>query len=217
MVLPTQVSARNILVLAPHTDDAELGCGAFIAKQIESGANVVVAAFSVAEQSLPGDFAKDTLAHEFHASMDVLEIPHDNRIVYRFPVRQFPTHRQELLEVLVGMKRDMKPDLVLVPSSSDIHQDHQVICSESQRAFKEQSLYGYELPWNQLSTNSRIFAPLDRKYMERKWEALQQYRSQLHLNRSYFTREMVFGLAKIRGVQIGEEYAEAFEPLRVRI
>ena len=40
---------RRVLVLAPHTDDAELGCGGTIARLLTDGADVLVAAFSTAE------------------------------------------------------------------------------------------------------------------------------------------------------------------------
>jgi len=39
---------RNVLVLAPHTDDGEFGCGGTMARLIESGAAVTYAAFSTA-------------------------------------------------------------------------------------------------------------------------------------------------------------------------
>ena len=50
---------NNILVLAPHTDDGELGVGGTISRFIEEGANVYYAAFSTAEQSVPEGFEKD--------------------------------------------------------------------------------------------------------------------------------------------------------------
>ena len=39
---------NRVLVLAPHTDDGELGAGATIAKLIEHGADVRYVAFSAA-------------------------------------------------------------------------------------------------------------------------------------------------------------------------
>lgn len=47
------MKSKKVLVLAPHTDDAELGCGASIARFIEEGSDILVAAFSSAEESLP--------------------------------------------------------------------------------------------------------------------------------------------------------------------
>jgi LmbE family N-acetylglucosaminyl deacetylase len=52
---------KNVLVLAPHTDDGELGAGGFIAKLIEQGAKVTYVAFSTAEESGPDHLPKDIL------------------------------------------------------------------------------------------------------------------------------------------------------------
>ena len=53
---------RTVLVLAPHTDDGEFGCGGTMARLIESGAEVTYAAFSTAAKSVPPDFPRDILA-----------------------------------------------------------------------------------------------------------------------------------------------------------
>ena len=55
---------KKILILAPHTDDGELGCGATIDRAIDEGADVYYAAFSVCEQSVPYGFAEDELQKE---------------------------------------------------------------------------------------------------------------------------------------------------------
>ena len=52
---------KNVLVLAPHTDDGELGAGGFLDKLIKSGANVTYVAFSTAAESLPEGLPKNTL------------------------------------------------------------------------------------------------------------------------------------------------------------
>ncbi len=58
---------------------------------------------------------------------------------------------------------------------------------------------------------------LDEGHMQRKWEALQEYRSQMLRSRGYFEREFIFGTARMHGVQCGERYAEAFEVIRWRL
>ena len=55
----------RILILSPHTDDAELGCGATIAKFVSQGLDVFWVCFSTAEDSLPKSFPKDALEKEF--------------------------------------------------------------------------------------------------------------------------------------------------------
>ena len=63
---------RKALVLAPHTDDGEFGCGGTMARLAEAGAEVRQIAFSIASRSLPEGFAADTLVHESRAASDAL-------------------------------------------------------------------------------------------------------------------------------------------------
>ena len=55
---------KKALVLAPHTDDGELGCGGTMARLVEGGCEVRYVAFSIATRSLPPGFEPDTLARE---------------------------------------------------------------------------------------------------------------------------------------------------------
>src|SRR5690348_12775116 len=75
-------SAQRVLVLAPHTDDAELGCGGTIARLLRMGTTVFVAAFSTAEESLPPGAVPTRLRDEFLSSMKVLGVPHENTFVF---------------------------------------------------------------------------------------------------------------------------------------
>ncbi len=215
MIRGVYVRYRTVLVLAPHTDDAELGCGGLMARMIEEGAEVYVAAFSTAEESLPEGVPNDSLKNEFYRAMSIIDVPQKHLFVYNYPVRRFSYYRQEVLEDLVKLRQRIRPDLILLPSSYDIHQDHKVIHQEGLRAFKDYSVLGYELPWNNVAFSTQAFFDLQDRHMQRKWDALQAYRSQIELQRPYFTQGFINGLAKLRGTQIKAEWAEAFEVLRV--
>jgi LmbE family N-acetylglucosaminyl deacetylase len=206
-------SYKNILVLAPHTDDGELGCGGTIARFLQEGANVYYAAFSTAQESVPSGFDKDILKTEVRAATKVLGIPEKQLFVYDFQVRKLNYVRQEILEELIQLRKKINFDLVLMPSLKDLHQDHKTIAEEGLRAFKQTNIWCYELIWNNLSFNTQCFVKLESKHIEKKVEALQEYRSQA--SRDYMSREFIFALAKTRGVQIGSSYAEAFEVIRL--
>lgn len=203
---------KNFLVLAPHTDDGELGCGATIAKLIEEGNNVYYVAFSACEESLPAGYEKNTLRIEVKNATSRLGIVQENIYVLQYPVRNFANYRQDILEDMIGFRKKINPDVVFLPSCNDIHQDHIVINQEGIRAFKYINILGYELPWNNLSHHNVCFQPLSKKYIEKKTEALLCYESQK--DRAYISRESIFSLAKIRGVQIQKEYAECFQVIR---
>jgi len=208
---------RRLLVLAPHTDDAELGCGGTIARILEEGAEAYVAAFSSAKESLPEGTPADTLVMEFLKAMSILGVPRDNLRIFDYPVRRLSYHRQEVLENLVSLNGQLAPDIVLVPSGADVHQDHQVLYAEAVRAFKRITLWGYELPWNHITFAAQAFVHLEARHLERKWDALQAYESQLALKRAYFAREFIEGLARVRGSQVGAQFAEAFEVVRTTL
>jgi LmbE family N-acetylglucosaminyl deacetylase len=147
---------KTVYVLAPHTDDGELGAGATIAKLIEEGANVYYFSFSTAETSVPEGF------------------PKENVIIYNYEVRKLNYARQEGL-----------------------------------RTFKETSILGYELIWNNLTFNTTSFVKLDKKYIQAKCDALKEYKSQG--SRDYMSEAFIFALARTRGLQRGSTYAESFE------
>ena len=203
---------KTVYVLAPHTDDGELGAGGTISKLIELGSDVYYFAFSIAEQSVPDGFPKDILKTEVLNATSKLGIKKENVIIFNYEVRKFSYVRQEILEDLVKYKRKIIPDLVLMPSLNDVHQDHSVIAQEGLRAFKNTTIWGYELIWNNLKFNSTVFVKLEKKHIQAKCSALKEYKSQGF--RSYMTEEFIFSLAKTRGVQIGAEYAECFELIR---
>lgn len=200
---------KKILVLAPHTDDGELGCGASIAQFREMGAALYYAAFSLCRKSLPEGLAPDTLEKECTLATAALGIPASHLRFFDFEVRTFGEQRQPILEALVRLNRELAPDLVFIPSASDQHQDHQVIHSEALRAFKNCSVLGYELPWNHSRFQSTYFIPVTEAALEKKIRALQAYQSQQH--RNYMQEDFTRSLAKVRGVQCNHIYAEAFE------
>jgi N-acetylglucosamine malate deacetylase 1 len=204
---------RKVLVLAPHTDDGELGAGGTIAKLIESGAEVYYAAFSTAEQSVPEGFPKDILKTEVRNATLRLGIKHDHLLIYNYEVRKLNYVRQEILESLIKLRKEINPTLILLPSLHDIHQDHTTVAQEGLRAFKQKTILGYELIWNNLTFSTTCFVTLDEMHVAKKCDALQEYASQRH--RDYISKEFVMSLARARGVQIGTQYAEAFEVIRL--
>lgn len=199
------------MVLAPHTDDGELGCGASIAKYIAGGKQVVYVAFSTCSQSLPKDLPADTLAEECSAATRALGI--QEVIFFDFEVRKLLFHRQEILEELIRLNKTLQPQTVFIPAQHDVHQDHQVIYAEGLRAFKNCNVLGYELPWNNFNFAPTYFEKLEKAHLSAKQAALKEYKSQQ--GRSYMQPNFHTALATVRGVQSNAPFAEAFEIYRL--
>lgn len=204
---------RKVLVLAPHTDDGELGAGGLISLLIENGSDVFYAAFSTAEESVPDGLPKDILKQEMLRATSSLGVKRENVYVFGYMVRKLNYHRQEILEDLIKIRQQHDFDLILLPSLNDIHQDHRTISEEGLRAFKNKTILGYELIWNNLTFATTSFVRLDERHIDAKISALSEYKSQAH--RSYMSKEFIKSLAMTRGVQIGTPYAECFEVVRM--
>jgi LmbE family N-acetylglucosaminyl deacetylase len=206
-------NAKRVMILAPHTDDGEFGCGATIARLIEQGADVYYTAFSVCEQSVPYGFKEDELQRELENATRVMGIPRDHVLIHRYEVRRFPLHRQEILQDIIDTKREVEPDLIFMPCLGDIHQDHQVVAMEGLRAYKGKTILAYEMPWNNLTIHTSTFVRLDERHVDVKIAALGCYKTQTF--RHYANPEFIRSLAITRGAQIGAPFAEVFELVRL--
>jgi LmbE family N-acetylglucosaminyl deacetylase len=204
---------KTILILAPHTDDAELGCGGTISRLIEDGNTVYCAAFSACKHSVIEGFPEDVLETEVKQASSALGIAPDHLFLFEYAVRTFNYHRQEILDDILNLRNKIKPDVVFVPSVNDIHQDHYTIAQEAVRAFKFSTLLCYELPWNNFEFKTTLFYSLEQKHVDAKMRALACYKSQAH--RPYMKPDFIQSLAKVRGVQVGLPLAEVFEVVRM--
>jgi|CXWL01.1.fsa_nt_gi LmbE family N-acetylglucosaminyl deacetylase len=124
----TAVSARRVLVLAPHPDDEVLGCGGTLAQLAQRGAEVRIL-FLTDGGALPG---ADEVARRAYGGRRWAEA---GRAVSELGLVQPPVgldlpdgqleHRRE--ELAAGLRRELlagAPDLVFVPSPLEVTADH---------------------------------------------------------------------------------------------
>jgi LmbE family N-acetylglucosaminyl deacetylase len=205
---------KKILILSPHTDDGEIGAGGFISKFSKCN-EVFHASFSFAKDSIPSSFPENSTEMEFSLAANILSIPKKNRINFDYKVRRFLSKRQEILDDIIYLKKFINPDLVLTPSSSDTHQDHEVIYKEGFRAFKNSTVLGYEMMANNRGFLPGVFVELSDEAFSEKIEAISQYKSQLFKMPNLIS--IISAGAICRGSQVNRQYAEAFEAIRLVI
>ena len=210
-----EIRNKKILVLAPHTDDMEFGCGATVAKLIEEGNDVHCIAFSACRHSQLVEYQNDILRVEIKAAVQILGMPLENLHLKEYDVRTFSFHRQEILQDIIAVREEIQPDIIFMPVLNDLHQDHQTIATEGLRAFKHKTIFCYEMLWNNLTFNTTCFFSLTKEQVDKKVEALKEYKSQSH--RPYASEEFLRAHIISRGVQVGTKYAECFEVLRLNI
>lgn len=204
---------NKILVIGPHTDDGEIGAGATISRLCREGKEVHYVAFSICEESIPIEFPSNITSKEIIKAGNKLGIPKNNIQTFRYKVRKFNESRQSILEDMIKLRKRIQPDLVLLPCSFDIHQDHKTIHEEGLRAFKKTNMLGYELPWNNLDISNRCFIEIQEQDLKNKIDSILEYKSQSF--RNYINEEYIKSLMIIRGKQIDFDLAESFEVIRL--
>lgn len=198
----------TILAIAPHIDDVELGAGG--ALHAWSADNTVY----YVGLSIPPNTHEASFMEEFRVSLDALNISWDRAIRKAYNPRDLASDRVQILNDFYHMKQDLEPDVVLVPTSHDMHQAHEVVFAEARRAFKHSTILGYELSWNNFVFDSSVFVRLSPENMEAKKKAVSAYRSQT--SRPFLKDSAVYeDLARLRGLQAGCPLAECFQAIRI--
>lgn len=109
----------DILVLAVHPDDAELGCSATIAKEISLGKKVAIVDLTNGELGTRGSGPLRLL--EAAESAKVLKLAARENLGYRDGFfTNDETHQLGIIKVL----RKYRPTIVLINAPSDRHPDH---------------------------------------------------------------------------------------------
>lgn len=204
----------HIIAIGAHVDDIECGAAGFLHKIISSKA---FKALHVVYFTPPDNVVGDPkFEDEYKKAMRSWGFRFDESRFYmhymKVPVRRFNEHRQSILQFLYELDRDIVPDLVLVPSTKEVHQDHLCVTHEAIRTFRDCSLLGYEMPMVSLPVENTLYVELSKNDVQAKLDACAAYKSQSH--RASINRDAIAALAKLRGNQAGMEFAEAFEVLR---
>lgn len=109
----------DVLVVAPHPDDAEIACAGAMLLLIAQGKKVAVLDMTRGEMGTRGD--ADTRAKERAAATKVLGL--SERLSGGLPDTMVGDS-EEARRALVGVIRKLQPRLLLAPIAKDPHPDH---------------------------------------------------------------------------------------------
>lgn len=199
---------KRILFVGAHPDDIELGCGAFLHHIIRDSEVLCVTLSD--NQKNPN---LKNIVEEHLASFAVLGVPEDRIIIEQFETRKFPDKRQEILEYLLKMRNDFKPDLVLVHTKSDIHQDHNVVTEEALRAYRGSTVLGFDVVRSSYGFFPHFLVEVTQTDVDAKIAALAEYKT--YLDRYYFDPALLRATMVRHGALAERPYAEGFDILRI--
>ena len=192
----------RLLAIGSHSDDIEFGCGGTILRLVEE-----MASLEVQWVVLSGD---DERSSEARASAGAfLEGVSHEVLLGGFRDGFFP-HDPNVKEFYEALKAGPSPDLVLVHTRSDLHQDHRVACELAWNTFRDHAILEYEIAKYDGDLGSpNVFVPLDDAAADEKLGLLREHFA-TQRTKHWFDDELFRGLMRIRGTESATRYAEAF-------
>lgn len=199
---------QRLLFLGAHPDDIELGCGALLARVARaSDVRCVTLSDNRHNPRLGG------LVEEHMRSMGVLGIPKEKVVLRDFETRNFLRDRQQILEVLYELHRELNPDIIFTHSRADMHQDHNVVTDETLRAFRGSTVLGYDVVRSSHGFFPNFLVEVEAADVERKIAALAEYRT--YAERYYFQADLTRATLIRNGALAERPFAEGFDILRI--
>ena len=191
----------SLLAIGAHPDDIEIGAGGLLLglAEIELKARYVVLT-GTAERQHEARNAAHSFMPRADLTIDLFDLPES----------RLPAFWGSVKEILEDIARSCSPDLIIAPSSGDAHQDHRTIGELIPTVFRDQLYLAYEIPkWDGDIGRPSVYVPLSVIAAQRKVELLHKcFPSQQ--NRDWWDDEVFLGMARLRGMECGARYAEAF-------
>lgn len=199
---------KRILFLGAHPDDIELGAGALI-HNIRGQSEILCATLSDNQKN---PMLKNVV-EEHRASMAVLGISEESDLIETFETRKFPDMRQEVLEYLLKLRREFKPEIIFCHSQNDIHQDHNVVTQEALRAYRGLTLLGFDVVRSSYNFFPHFLVEVSEEDVDKKIEALAQYKT--YHDKYYFDPTLLRATMIRHGTLAERDFAEGFDILRI--
>jgi LmbE family N-acetylglucosaminyl deacetylase len=203
-----KIYGKRVCLIGAHPDDIEIGAGALISKIVEQ-CEVLCVTLSD-NQKNP---ALTNVLEEHRESMRILGVKPEHDIVDTFETRKFPQFRQEILERMVRIQREFRPELVFVHSRADVHQDHNTVTEEALRAFRGVTVLGFDVIRSSYGFFPHFLIGVREADVERKIAALAAYHT--YDDKYYFRPELTRAIAIRHGAVAERPFAEGFDILRV--
>jgi len=197
-------AVREVLCLGAHSDDIEIGCGGTILELLATnrGVRVTWVVFS-------GDARREAEARR--AARRFLKDARSSEVfVLKHRDGFFPSQTTDIKEFFEELKRTTRPDVIFTHYRHDRHQDHRTISDLAWNTFRNHLVLEYEIPKYDGDLGiPNVFVPVSRRFARRKVNDIcSMFETQQ--GQHWFTPDLFFGLMRVRGIECGAEYAEAF-------
>ena len=192
----------HVLALGAHSDDVEIGAGGtlhrLVAERPEARVTVVVLSGAPTRALEARSSAQALLGHRVTVRTETFRdglFPHDGEAIKRL-------FRDDL--------QPLQPDLVFAHRLDDAHQDHRTVGELAWQTFRGARIAAYEIPkWEGDLGRPNAYVRLDEASVGRKLEVLNQHFPS-QADKPWYDDETFRSVLRLRGVECGARYAEAF-------
>ncbi len=216
---------KKVLILSPHADDEILGCGGFISKFSRQNYYINVLILTNANKGAPEIYTPEEIKRLRKEAITANNFVGTKRLFFEnlpaINLNNYPVYK--ITNIIDKYMAEINPEVVLMPSANDIHDDHKIIfkaAKVSMRPNKKRNLkkiLSYEVlsetEWNEngKSFNPNYFVHLKRSDINNKVKSFLKYKSQVKKFPHPRSKEAIINLSRVRGSQAFVEYAEAFK------
>jgi LmbE family N-acetylglucosaminyl deacetylase len=203
------VKLSSVVVLGAHCDDIAIGAGGTLLRLAERNPGLTIRALVLSGGGTTRESEERAALADFAPGADL------TLTILDLPDGRFPAHWAAVKSALEDLRTAGDPDLILAPWMGDAHQDHRLVGEIVPTVFRGQVALSYEIvKWEGDLGHPNVYHPLDDELAERKCALLDQHYLSQH-DHSWYDREMFLGIARIRGVECGARYAEAFHATKL--
>tara|TARA_B100001057_G_scaffold242625_1_gene242979 strand:+ start:39890 stop:40564 length:675 start_codon:yes stop_codon:yes gene_type:complete len=216
---------KKILILSPHADDEILGCGGFISKYSSLKHHVSVLILTNANKGAPEIYSPEQIKKIRNEAKQANVLIGTKKLYFEnlpaLNLMKLPLYK--ISNIIDKYIKNINPEIILIPSGNDIHDDHKVIFKAAKvsirpnKKSKLKKILSYEVlsetEWNEneKSFNPNYFLSLNKSDINKKVKAFLKYKSQVKKFPHPRSKEAIVNLSKVRGSQVFMKYAEAFK------
>lgn len=232
--MPLLEELQRVLVVAPHADDEAMGCAGLLAKLAERECEVHVLYMAVDgfhHYGLERRTSYEERVTEIESVTELLSCSYEIAYGNKDLIEKLDTlPKRDLVDLFERSINEHRPDLLMLPYGTDYDQDHVATFRAAFAAARPiaEAFGKWLVPHVMTYEMTKInwaSEPVPRpvafcdisEHLGTKQEVIERYVTQFRPSPHIRSPESVEALARVRGVEVGVEYAEAFGILRTII
>lgn len=207
----------RLLAVGAHLDDVEIACGGTLARAVAHGHEAKILVLSRSNYDNYDGAVRRTYEAADREGKLAAEILGVDLEVIDFPTKDIPHHSQTV-EAIEERLNDWRPNVIFTHWPFDTHQAHQntaLSTISAGRYFTSILMYEPMMPGarSYMAFRPQIYVDVS-EFLSKKVESLKCHETEY---RKYGERwiQAIESRCRLRGFEMGVEYAEAFEAVRL--